>query len=253
MKSWITFDLDGTLMQNPFVGHVFPEIERLVLEKAGGNGTVLPEILTEHTSRISEGRHVEAYDWDDILTVYLAGRGIERKIDVEQLVCQFCNEPTIYLLEDCVLEVLEELRKRGYSLAAVTNGYLKYQKPVMDALQLTPLFDRIITPENVGYAKPDCRMFSKVEGDIIMHVGDRLEHDVRSANDAGIPSVFINRCLPETIKALPIRGRGSHSEMAPFLLAKLNRETKQSYRELPSWAVPSHVICSIRELVSSLP
>ncbi|MFC4409604.1 HAD family hydrolase [Chungangia koreensis] len=249
MKKWITFDLDGTLMQNPFVGQVFPEIERLVLEKVGGIGNVLPDILAEHTLRIDANRWVEAYDWDDIVSTFLRKNNISDSIDIEKIVCQYCHAPSIYLLEDEVIEVLNTLKKSGYALAAVTNGYLKYQKPVMDALQLTPLFDIIITPSEAGYAKPDPRIFNGVNGEIAFHVGDRLEHDVRSAYEAGVPSVLINRSLPEKIQRLPIVDRVNHSDVAEFLLNKLNCETKMGLTELPHWGKPTYIIHSIKELV----
>jgi len=148
---------------------------------------------------------------------------------------------------------LKRLKRKGYSLAAVTNGYLKYQLPVMDALQLTPLFDLIITPSEAGFAKPDSRIFSGIEGDILFHVGDRVEHDVLSAYEAGIPSVFINRSLPEEVRCLPISERIWHSSIESLLLAKLKREMKMEILDLPVWAVPSYIITSITELVNFLP
>jgi len=89
MKKWITFDLDGTLMQNPFVGHVFPEIERLAKQLVGSHENVLEHILSEHFSRIGSNRLVEAYDWDGIVMAYLAERKIEQVIGVDQIVCRF--------------------------------------------------------------------------------------------------------------------------------------------------------------------
>lgn len=249
MKRWITFDLDGTLMQNPFVNHVFPEIVRLVKEQDSSIENVLQDIISEHMSRMEASRFVEAYDWDEIVSVYLAGKGLS-PIHVEKIVCQFCSEPAIYLLEDEVLGVLEGLKAKGYFLAAVTNGYMKYQLPVMDALKLTPLFDAIVSPESVGFAKPDYRIFESVNGNIAIHVGDRVEHDIRSAKEAEISSVLINRSMPMDISLLPIAERIGHSKCKPFLLDKLNRETKNGYTELPNWAIPDTIICSLKELLT---
>lgn len=30
VKRWITFELDGTIMQNPFIDYVFPEIHNAI-------------------------------------------------------------------------------------------------------------------------------------------------------------------------------------------------------------------------------
>jgi len=249
MEKWITFDLDGTLMQNPFVEYVFPEIVRLVKKQDGTIENVLEDIIDEHMNRMKDSRFVEAYDWDGIVSVYLSGKGLS-PIHVENVVCQFCSEPAIHLLEEEVLEVLEGLKAKGYFLAAVTNGYLKYQLPVMDALKLTPLFDAFITPEFAGFAKPDYRIFESVKGNIAFHVGDRVEHDIKSAKEAGISTVLINRSMPKEISLLPISGRIGHSKCKQILLEKLNKETKKGYTELPDWAIPDYVICSITELLA---
>jgi putative hydrolase of the HAD superfamily len=95
--------------------------------------------------------------------------------------------PKVYLLEEGILETLYELRDNGFNLAVITNGFEKYQKPVMDVLGLTHAFNAIITPENAGFGKPQVeRVKGLFEDDskIIAHIGDRLDHDVLLANKA---------------------------------------------------------------------
>ena len=70
-KKWITFDLDGTLMQNPFVGHVFPEIERRILLENDKLENVIGQLVVEHETRLKDGRTAAAYDWDDIVMRFL--------------------------------------------------------------------------------------------------------------------------------------------------------------------------------------
>ena len=76
-KKWITFDLDGTLMQNPFVDHVFPEIERRILLKNNKLENIVGQLVTEHETRLKDGRTAAAYDWDDIVMHYLKGNEFE--------------------------------------------------------------------------------------------------------------------------------------------------------------------------------
>ena len=59
-KKWITFDLDGTLMQNPFVGHVFPEIERRILLENDKLENVIGQLVTMHETRSTNGRTAAA-------------------------------------------------------------------------------------------------------------------------------------------------------------------------------------------------
>lgn len=252
MKKWITFDLDGTLMQNPFVGHVFPEIERRILLENHLLENIVGQLVLEHETRLKDGRTADAYDWDDIVMQYLKANDLQTSIHVEELLKGFCVEPNIYLLEDSVCEVLDELKQLGYSLAVVTNGFTKYQLPVMDVLQLTKHFDLIVTPQEAGFAKPDERVYGSVleMGEIVAHVGDRIDHDVISANAIQVWSIWICRHLPDSVKELSPAERRESPEIRDFILRKLKRETKTQFGTLPKEAVPQEIICSLSELPS---
>lgn len=250
MKKWITFDLDGTLMQNPFVGHVFPEIEKRILQENKLLKDVVQQLILEHEARLNAGRTADAYDWDGIVSNYLRTNNLNSVINVEEILSGYCIQPNIYLLEDSISEVLDELKQRGYSLAVVTNGFTKYQLPVMDVLNLTNHFDLIVTPEEVGYAKPDKRVYSSILklGEICGHVGDRIDHDIISANAVGIRSIWINRHLPDAIKNMIPSKRKSVEDIHTLVLQKLEMETKRRFEQLPTEAIPQEVISSIAEL-----
>ena len=175
-------------------------------------------------------------------------------IDVKEILTRFCKEPNIYLLEDSICKVLDELKRSGFSLAVVTNGFTKYQLPVMNVLKLTEHFDLIITPEEAGFAKPDKRVYSSVLelGEIHAHVGDRIDHDVISANAIGVRSVWIYRHLPESLKNLSPAERRGLPEIHDFALRKLEKETKKHFEQLPKEAVPQEVVYSLSELPSVL-
>lgn len=254
MKKWITFDLDGTLMQNPFVGYVFPEIERRILLENAQLENVIEQLIVEHETRLKDGRTADAYDWDDIVNHYLNVNQLQSVIDVKEILNGYCVEPNVYLLEDSICEVLDELKQFGYSLAVVTNGFTKYQLPVMDVLKLTKHFDLIVTPEEAGYAKPDKRVFGSVLklGEIHAHVGDRIDHDVISANAIGVRSVWIYRHLPDSMKELLAAERRGLSGIHDLALQKLEKETKKDFETLPKEAIPQDVIYSLSELPSIL-
>lgn len=254
MKKWITFDLDGTLMQNPFVGHVFPEIERRILLENELMENIVDQLVIEHEMRLKDGRTADAYDWDDIVRDYLKTNQLQALINVEEILTGFCKEPNVYLLEDSVYEVLDELKRLGFSLAVVTNGFTKYQLPVMDVLKLTEHFDLIVTPEEVGFAKPDKRVYGSVLelGEIVAHVGDRIDHDVISANAIQVRSIWIYRHLPDSMKELAPAERRGLPDILDIALRKLERESRKQFGTLPKEAVPQEVICSLSELPSIL-
>ena len=91
MKKWITFDLDGTLMQNPFVGHVFPEIERRILLENELLENIVGQIVKEHETRLKDGRTAAAYDWDDIVKHYLKANELQTSINVEEILTGYCS------------------------------------------------------------------------------------------------------------------------------------------------------------------
>ncbi|GAA0330493.1 TIGR02253 family HAD-type hydrolase [Bacillus carboniphilus] len=254
MEKWITFDLDGTLMQNPFVEWVFPEIESTVLEKAGGELQVKDALVAEHNRRMKENLITEAYDWDDILKQFLQESDIDLQIDIEELVIKHSIHPKVYLLENEIIDTLLKIKGKGYQLAVATNGYYKYQFPVLETLQLSGLFDLTITPEEVGYAKPDVRMIQSLsnKGKILAHVGDRIDHDVNIANQLGIPSVLIMRRLPEEYTKLTPIERAKHPGCIDLCRQKWEKETRNEFGPFTSELVPTYIIHSITELETCL-
>lgn len=252
-KEWVTFDLDGTLMQNPFGGWVFPEINETVSKWAGVSLHVKRELAMEHNKRMKMERYVEAYDWDGMLAEWLEQRNITQRLNIEEIVIKHCVVPKIHLLEDGILPALRELRNRGLGVAAVTNGFFKYQYPVMEKLGLAELFDVVVTPERAGTGKPDPAILRMVEGKVIAHVGDRLDHDVQLANLHGCLSVFVCRNLSEELRVLQPRERASHRMMDQICEDKWQKETSGEWNApVPDLCKPQVVIESIAELVSVL-
>lgn len=97
-----------------------------------------------------------------------------------------------------VPEVLEELRRRGYRLAVVSN----WEPDLPDVLRrvgLLDAFEVVVASAVVGAAKPDPRIFRvaldalRLEPHTAVHVGDSYEADVQGARAAGIQPVLLDR------------------------------------------------------------
>jgi putative hydrolase of the HAD superfamily len=251
-KKYVTFDLDGTLMQNPFGKWVFPEIVSLIKKEINEATDVFSLILNEHERRMSEKNLLEAYDWDDIVKEILWKLEISSlKINIEELVHKHSVYPRVYLLEDNIIESLMSLK--GYTLVVATNGYLKYQLPVMKALGLDSIFDSIITPEQCGYAKPNYNMlYSLKKEEIYGHVGDRIDHDVVMANNMGIKSILINRSLPSSTRGLPVDERNKDKAFLELCTEKWYKENGKRPVPFTKECIPDMVVCSIEELVGIL-
>ncbi|WP_028552769.1 HAD family hydrolase [Paenibacillus sp. UNC451MF] len=252
MKKWITFDLDGTLMQNPFGKWVFPAIEERISKQLQQPFKSTEALVREHELRMQQNRTVEAYDWDDMVQQLLKELQLELDINVEQLVLDHSVTPKIFLLEENVTSVLKQLKEKGYSLATVTNGFYKYQYPVMQQLGLSEWFDEIITPEKAGCGKPDVNILRELQrsGQIVAHVGDRLDHDVYLSNKSGIPSVLIYHKLPESLKAYRPKERAETTEFMGICEKKLKAENSHvDMNPYPSEYVPSYVLYRMEELL----
>ena len=254
-KRWITFDLDGTLMQNPFISWVFPEIDQIVKDGTKFKKGIRDQLVLEHNRLMLEGSVVEAYDWDSIVKKTLLSKGLTANIDVEKLVIKHSTHPKVYLLEEGILDALKQLRENGYFLAAITNGYSVYQLPVLEALQLSPLFDLVITPEKVGYGKPNIKMVEELmshENRIIAHVGDRIDHDIVFANELDVLSILLYTDMPELLREKdPVKRRES-DQCLGYCEQKWRKETNSYNGTFTNQHVPKVVIHSIHELYECL-
>ena len=89
-------------------------------------------------------------------------------------------------------------------------------------------------------------------GEIHAHVGDRIDHDVISANAIGVRSIWICRHMPDSLKHLSPAERKGLPDIHELALRKLEKETKKSFEMLPKEAVPQEVIYSLLELPAIL-
>ncbi|KAK8081088.1 hypothetical protein PG997_008906 [Apiospora hydei] len=94
------------------------------------------------------------------------------------------------------IETLTKLRDHGYSLAILTNGQIEDQTEKAEFIGVRHLVHHFVTSEEVGYAKPDPRIFHHVldrlgtSADATYMVGDSLSSDIEGALDAGMRAVL---------------------------------------------------------------
>lgn len=118
--------------------------------------------------------------------------------------------PEAFELFDDVLEVMQELRARGLKLAVISDWQAGL-KPFCEELGLAGLLDSVIASADVGFEKPDRRLFDvaraqlDVPAEAILHVGDQAV-DVDGAHAAGFRALRIDRAgggdSPRVIRSL---------------------------------------------------
>ena len=99
------------------------------------------------------------------------------------------------------LELVRELRARGYRLALVADGEVEDANNVLAQHGLDELFDAVAISEEVGVQKPHPAIFRRALGELglgpgdygrAVMVGNRLERDIKGARELGMAAVWID-------------------------------------------------------------
>lgn len=97
--------------------------------------------------------------------------------------------------------LLHELKRRGYRLALVADGYPGTYRNVLTQHGLYDCFDALTISEELGVCKPHERMFTDALDRLgvpralysqTMMVGNYLERDIKGANEVGMISVWLD-------------------------------------------------------------
>ncbi len=97
---------------------------------------------------------------------------------------------------DGAIQALTALRDHGHLLALVTNGSSEFQRRKIERFALEPLFALILIEGELGFGKPDERIFRAAldhfdcAPDQAWMVGDNLEADIAGAQRQGIYGVW---------------------------------------------------------------
>jgi glucose-1-phosphatase len=97
------------------------------------------------------------------------------------------------------LEVLQELKKRGYKLFLLSNTDQFSFEQINAKFQLNDLFDKIYPSFETGLLKANLEAYKQIlkendldAGDVLM-IGDSVDSDIKSAERAGIKGILVDR------------------------------------------------------------
>ncbi|SEM71307.1 HAD family hydrolase [Lihuaxuella thermophila] len=243
----ISFDLDYTLMKNPFRQYVFPELQQLLgAHPPFQEKCIRARLKEEHAERLSEGRLASAYHWDEMLEKVTGKLGIPCPVSIQELVQKHAAIGKVWLFSD-VLPALEKLKGMNIPMVVASNGFERYQRPVTDCLGITSYFQGYYTPERLSFAKPQPEFFHFRGDRKLIHVGDRLDHDILGANSADAVSVWIYRELPFSWRQIPVWQRKDHPQLVQLLQKKLHQEG--SPLQLLDQVIPRYILSSLDEIV----
>ena len=109
-----------------------------------------------------------------------------------------CRDDRTRLFPDA-LWFLTWLRERGSRLALLTNGAADMQRQKIARFGLAPLFDVILVEGELGFGKPDERIYRLALRDLTATpdstwmIGDNLEWDVQQPQRLGLTGIWVDR------------------------------------------------------------
>ena len=167
----------------------------------------------DHRARdMIEGTSLTFKEFDDARVAF-ARQGLDGNSAV---IMHFGLSKTPWHLEDefpypDAYNTLAELKDRGYRLGIIANQNPGLERRLAD-WGLLQFFDVICASAEIGYAKPDRKIFEKAlklagctAGECVM-VGDRLDNDMLPAKALGMKTVWLRTGLSKV--QLPELGEG---------------------------------------------
>ena len=124
----------------------------------------------------------------------------------EQLSEDFLNMTTARFSLLPGAEELVRYLAAKYPLTVVTNGFVEVQYEKFDKSGLRNCFSHIVLSEEVGYQKPNPRIFEEalrmngLQAEDVVMIGDSWNSDIQGAINAGIDQIWIRKSkdpLPE--------------------------------------------------------
>lgn len=98
-----------------------------------------------------------------------------------------------------VHQALDELKSRGMPLCLVTNGEAHVQRDKIERFSLEHHFDGILIEGELGYGKPDKRVFEQAlaivgaEAEESWVIGDNLEWEIAAPQQLGFTCVWVDK------------------------------------------------------------
>lgn len=241
MVDAVIFDLDDTLIDWAEPSLTWTEFTRPRVEAVRryllGCGHQLPEAREFHEIIDAVTRQTWAEvkeDWlipsmGEVLCRVFADLGLDTgRIDIEEVLRRYDwgPMPGVVPYPDAH-QVLAALRQHGYKIGLLTNSFLPMwmRDAELRAYGLMEYLDARLSSGDVGYLKPHPAIYEAIlqmleaSPERTVFVGDRPQHDIAGANEAGLISVLIDppHLDRELDGVLPDFTITSLSELLPIL------------------------------------
>ena len=208
-KDWpsvLFVDLDGTIIRGPFEPAVFPVVFCELARKTGLDEKEIRRLAVQENvdrQRDANCSAVRAMDWDDIFDTVAARLGVKLDARAVELAHSHTRPPDTAVLDEAD-QVLRQLISSRRAIVVATKGLRKYQRPVLDALGLTPLFTDILTPDVNGALKNKLAFYGDwpQAAQLKISVGDHYEDDVVSPRQFEFTTIWKRHSSDDALNRL---------------------------------------------------
>jgi len=190
---------------------VFFDFDDTLQSRKGAYKLYCEDFLTKYFPSISDSERAQKLDE---MEEHVDGGYKDREVYFPELISlwNWENHPPMQELYDSfnydfgkhvvmlpgAVDVLKELKRRGYILGAITNGVSSLQNMKLDTAGIRELFDVVVVSGDIGIYKPDRRIFDEavkragLENSETVFVGDHPVNDVEGALGAGMNVIRMN-------------------------------------------------------------
>ncbi|MBO5053514.1 MAG: YjjG family noncanonical pyrimidine nucleotidase [Muribaculaceae bacterium] len=122
------------------------------------------------------------------------------------------------------IELLSRLKKAGYRLGVLSNGFKEVQYGKMTSAGIIPYIDVVVLSDEIDVNKPNPRIYryaehkAGVSPDECIMIGDNPDTDIRGAVDAGWRAIYFNQSAIHADFPLSVIQVASLDDISPDIL-----------------------------------
>jgi putative hydrolase of the HAD superfamily len=193
----VSFDVGGTLIEPwPSVGDIYATVAR-EWGCAPSDPAALNAAFGAAWKKRASFNHARA-GWRELVDESFGALGHSLPPGCFEAIYDRFGRAASWRVFDDVRPVLRELQRRNVPVAFISNWDERLQ-PLLRELQLAEMARAIIVSIEVGWPKPDARIFATAAARLgvpageILHVGDSREADHLGARHAGMQARWLRR------------------------------------------------------------
>ena len=185
----VCFDLDDTLYKEiDFLKSAFKEIVEYTLKRSGSHDLVAADLY--------EGMLAAYFSKKDAFDYLIAAVGMD--LDKAILLSLYRNHVPQISLSEGALELLNEIKGRGFEIGIITDGRSVQQRNKIKALGLDKIVseENLIISEEFGSEKPNVNNYKyfmmryPTVSDFV-YIGDNVKKDFVAANSLGWTTICV--------------------------------------------------------------